>query len=633
MGKVFVSYAEEDSEVAIDLANCIRAAGLDVYYWQDPLRRGKQFISTIEKEINQANIFLAIMSPHFLASFWCNCEREMALRRSASLSAKNVDFIVVAQVVPVEYNKAGFLANFDWYDLTGKNRESETNILMNKLKSLTAQEIPLDERNHVQPKWPTFQNRREELDDLLSNLLNTAGDRFFLLLAGPKMGKTWLLDQLPLELTEKDSKWKILRINLHEQPLSVRCDSEKLLSAYFGNVFENCDQTERARSVARLIAKSERSWLLLLDNAELLSNEVAKDFRKFLSDIHKFIIERGKNIDIRLAYVAASRAQLKSWRGVIPKPRFHIVELTPFNRGVIINALREMTEVDKQKIKGLGNSWYSKTSQALEKATEGLPQLLMAYMQWIREDQYFTTEKEILSQELFDKLAVPYVENYLLSKDSLFPFDTPAKNIREKEKILQAVLLKLSPYRQLSESHLEKFLVIDYETQELLDQLNWQVRDLWIALSKTYIVGPTFTVLHQIYPAIRRLLFRYQFRDDVAQKLAHKQARQFMGNWWREISGTDRSLYLIESLWHLSEYNRLLNNENSCQHLVEWIQQTFEEALEPNHTSVGDLAMFITNRIGEDEELQHSLEFLKSGLFSQILAIIDKIDKLKEDQL
>ncbi len=88
MGKVFVSYAEEDSEVAIDLANCIRAAGLDVYYWQDPLRRGKQFISTIEKEINQANIFLAIMSPHFLASFWCNCEREMALRRSASLSAK-----------------------------------------------------------------------------------------------------------------------------------------------------------------------------------------------------------------------------------------------------------------------------------------------------------------------------------------------------------------------------------------------------------------------------------------------------------------------------------------------------------------------------------------------------------------
>lgn len=58
----FLSYAEEDSETGTKVAQWLAGQGLDVYYWQDPQRRGGRFIEQIEKAIGQADAFVALLS-------------------------------------------------------------------------------------------------------------------------------------------------------------------------------------------------------------------------------------------------------------------------------------------------------------------------------------------------------------------------------------------------------------------------------------------------------------------------------------------------------------------------------------------------------------------------------------------
>jgi len=125
MGKIFLSCAEEDNSVATDIADRFEKAGCRVYFWQDTSQRGKQFIQTIENEIYKADAFVAILSPHFLTSPWCTHERDFALRKAVVLTKQGFDFLYVIKVSPVDYLRAGFLGNFDWYDYTSANQDGE----------------------------------------------------------------------------------------------------------------------------------------------------------------------------------------------------------------------------------------------------------------------------------------------------------------------------------------------------------------------------------------------------------------------------------------------------------------------------------------------------------------------------
>src|ERR1700690_1191525 len=116
---LFLSYAEEDREVAAEIARRLEDAGFQVFRWEDPKKRGRQFIQQIEDEIRKSAAFLTLLSPSFLASGWCRRERDMALRREQALRADNPDrnFIHVLQVAPTDTTAAGFLGNYDGLDV------------------------------------------------------------------------------------------------------------------------------------------------------------------------------------------------------------------------------------------------------------------------------------------------------------------------------------------------------------------------------------------------------------------------------------------------------------------------------------------------------------------------------------
>ena len=446
-----------------------------------------------------------------------------------------------------------------------------------------------------------------------------------MLLSGPQMGKTWLLDELSSKLEDKSNAWKILRMDLRGQTIDLCSDGLKLLSAYFG--LKPAAEEDSITQIARKIVRSKRPWLLLLDSAEFLHRDAAAELRRNLSGISKLIHTAG-NTAARLAFVAASRSELKSWNSILPKPRFNEINLTYFNKEVIIEALGEMTKIDNHnKLKRKLN-----IAEALNNATEGLPALLMKYMQWIRDEAYLMGVEDICSQERFIELAIPYIKHELLSADILLPFSTKLEPVNDRLKVLQKILLKLSAYRWLSESHLGMLLETENNLDELLKKSKWDVRDLWNALSHSYLIRPSRTIWHRMSPAVRRLLFRYQYPEPEQQRMAHEKASQFLGEWWQEISGTDRSLYLIESLWHFVESKRLSEEEVGQKDILDYTRVMFSEALEPNHNTIGDLATYITARLNDDEELQYSLNNIHPELFEQILKIIEDIDTAQEEK-
>jgi hypothetical protein len=108
--ELFLSCAEEDEEfggmIVEELGREFR-----VSYWQQP-NRGGWFIRKIEESINSADIFLAVHSPSYLKSYWCNQERTLALQREVQL--REVDpgatFIYVANVTNVPPPVAGLFA-------------------------------------------------------------------------------------------------------------------------------------------------------------------------------------------------------------------------------------------------------------------------------------------------------------------------------------------------------------------------------------------------------------------------------------------------------------------------------------------------------------------------------------------
>jgi transcriptional regulator with XRE-family HTH domain len=83
--RVFLSYAEQDSETALEIATSLGEQGFEVYRWQD--LRGGPFIERTEQEISRADAFLVLLSPSYLASSWCRQERELAMHHELDLQA------------------------------------------------------------------------------------------------------------------------------------------------------------------------------------------------------------------------------------------------------------------------------------------------------------------------------------------------------------------------------------------------------------------------------------------------------------------------------------------------------------------------------------------------------------------
>ena len=73
MAKVFLSYAREDAGAAKRLADCIGAAGHDVW-WDQQIQGGSRFSTEIDRELKSAEAVVVLWSPDSVESAWVQDE-------------------------------------------------------------------------------------------------------------------------------------------------------------------------------------------------------------------------------------------------------------------------------------------------------------------------------------------------------------------------------------------------------------------------------------------------------------------------------------------------------------------------------------------------------------------------------
>ena len=539
---LFVSCAAEDSEVANEVARGLSAHDPDVYLWRrdqpTPAIRG------IEQHISQADGFVALLSPDFLADPLCRRERELAMYREQVLrvSDPQAAFVHVLQVREIDEQAEGLPARTEWVDLTSPGA----------LRQLIARLGPVAYgRLAAGPGSVYFRNRSEELDLTVRGLTNFAGPHFWLMIAPPQLGKTWFLDRLAAALAlEENNPWVVKLVDVRDRKAEARADVGSLLKSLFGPDSPTTPEPGTCITIARKILASRRRHLCLIDSAELLAEDTARSLRRCLSEIHNRVSEAGQS-QAGLAVVVASRRE-NEWRGITPEPRLSILKLTEFPVEVVEDALVELAQ---EMGHWFDNAAFHRHASHVHEISEGLPALLARCTAWIR-DQNWAGMERLGTQALFEELAHPYIRNSLLASESLLPSRpgerrSPDGGRSPRSRALENAFRVLAPYRLFTQSHLLHYRDIDPGLAAAMSEAGWSVQDLWRAISgSALLLRPLNEPWQQIPAAIRRLLYRYYYATDAERAAAHREARSFTTVWADQQNGQEQVVGLVECLWH-----------------------------------------------------------------------------------
>lgn len=128
--QVFISHAWKDRHWAEWLGE--RLAGQAFRVWTDAtsVPPGESFIAELNKMIEKSDVVLAILSPSYFQSAWCQQE-------TAAAAASKVPIIPVL-VEPCEVQ--GFLRNYNWADLTS-DRDGGLRAVIQAAERLPAQSL------------------------------------------------------------------------------------------------------------------------------------------------------------------------------------------------------------------------------------------------------------------------------------------------------------------------------------------------------------------------------------------------------------------------------------------------------------------------------------------------------------
>lgn len=625
---LFLSYAEEDRATVREIATWLSSQGHSFYDWQE--RRGGRFIEDIEKAISEAAVFVALMSPHFLASPWCRMERELAIQRELDLRAEHpgYKFIRVLMIGDTPYAQSGFLRSYDWLDLTGQ--ESMAEKLENLVGTLRTETTVAGsagsgqaDRDTSQPRSGTtlFRNRREELDRVVNGLTNTSGPHFWLVVAPPQLGKTWFLDRLSAEMaraTRGSPEWTTRLVDLHDQPAEMRGDADTLLTLLFGSLTGS--QQASPRTIARGISRNRRPYLCLVDSAELLAEETASALRERLGHIYRFVRSAG-NPDVRLAVVVASR-RTKEWRGVAPEPRLSILSLSEFTSDIVEQTLHDLAvAMDRSEF---NSAYFEQNGGRIHRLGEGLPALVVPCLRWVREQEWIGMEG-LESPDLFIRIAEPYIQDRLLSHDSLYPETSapPRRRWRgQPGEVLYALaeaFRLLVPYRLFTQAHLRHSALSDRAFAEALDGLAWSVEDMWDAILRAALLKRPLDELWQEIPsAIRRLLYRYFYQSDEDRIRAHDDARKFVEVWATQQAGKEQVIGVVESLWHEAMELRLSGPHDMGERLLDSARRQSRNLKISEAYSISEVQDFAVSRLMDDEEFRQTVDNVPR-LFDQIV--------------
>jgi hypothetical protein len=614
---LFLSYAEEDSESARGIAEWFRRERqIEVYRWEDPEQRGGRFIAEIERAMNRADGFLALMSPDFVAAPYCHREAALAIQLEEDLLTIDPEakFIRVLKVRDTPYREAGFLRSYDWLSVI--SQADRERALTGIADALARHEFAGSGGTPPDLAPPSFRNREDEVDRVLHGLTNAAGPHFWLVIAPPQLGKTWFMDHLAAKVREESVVWQARRTDVRDYTETARNDVTLLLMDLFRLSYEEVNVPDVSRLIARTILERRKPHLCLLDSAELLTDSTASELRSKLSEIYSYV-ERAGLKNVRLAFVVASRRDDK-WRGVTPAPRLTQLPLTQFKIDVVRHALDDLA---RQMSRNFGYEEQNRNATVVYHMSEGLPALLVLCLRWIQKEQGFDIER-LENQDLFESLATDYIRQQLLSRDSLLPSDTDRDD--EPRRTLESAFRVLAPYRLFTQSHLRFNLMSDRKFGRMVEDLDWPVERLWAAISGTALMSrPLNEPWQATQEAIRRLLFRYFYETDARRIEAHRQARSFAEIWWDGQTGREQAIGLVECLWHEAAALRLEPNADLEGELIR-SARTLAESIKPSSLyTVTELREAAANQMRNDEEFQETV----GGLFTRLAHVVESEDR------
>jgi hypothetical protein len=646
---LFLSYAEEDSVVADPIAEWFGEQGIVVFNWRAPQFTGGRFDEQIEEAIAEADDFVALLSPSYLDSDYCQMEKDLALHREFDLRKHNRNrvFIHVLMVEETPHSRAGFLRRYAWTSLVGKSEIApELTGLAGRLWPRYTGHGALSPRLELaEPDptgWPTssdplasesadepaasanteptaiFRNRDQELLDVRHGLRTPGSQCFWLVIAPPQLGKSWFINRVREEAG--NDGWTTSLIDVRQRPIEDRANAAALLAQFFGIDPPDSPTPELLHSIAVQICGAGRPYLCLLDSAELLDQPTATALRSYLSAIFREIDRTGNSA--RLAFVVASRREDR-WRGATESPRFSVLTLSEFTLSVVRQALIDVasTGVDPYTIN------IRELAEQTHALTEGLPALLVSCLRWIRHEQWLGLDR-LATQAQFELLAEPYIRDSLFARDSLFSKSAQTTRkllVTEPDEVshaLEQAYRTLAPYRFFTQSHVRYQLLHDQDFKAAVESLGWPLEDLWNAIGEAALLQrPLDELWHETHPAIRRLLYRHYFKSAASRTEAHKDALDFVKVWSEKQFGKEQVVGLVECLWHHAmalaqstseEFERLLTSGAAA----------LSRDLKPSPLyTLTELRRYAAERITNDAELNFALSHVY-GLGARLIEII-----------
>ncbi|MGH3778047.1 MAG: toll/interleukin-1 receptor domain-containing protein [Pseudonocardiaceae bacterium] len=609
---MFLSYAAEDGTTADRLVSRFTGMEIELFWWQDTEQRGKRFVGEIEDGIGSADLFVILMSPNYLSSPWCRRERDLAILRETDLRRQ---FIYVLKLVETSYSESGFLSSYDWLDLTAPLGNEKLN---EALAALPLDQVPLPDAKAAQA-WrggprPVFRNRYEELNAIVNALITTGGRDLWVVVSPPRMGKSWFLDRLQRELTDRAANYAVRLLDLRDHPADLRVNPTKLLCALLNvdrPAFPLSDAARR--DIATEISKRRRPQIYLLDSADLLDAKCAAEFRSAVTGIYQLVKRTGTQTS-RLSVVIGSRRH-DDWKGLgrdaTPGARFYLVPLSEFDVDVVRQALTELP-------RNFGADQLWDYSNRLHRFSEGLPALLIEGLRWAEDTEFLQLSEKKDDERTFEGVvARPYIRDDLLSVESLLPFG--GYNLAEERGLLERTLRVLVSYRLFTQSHLRFHVEADPDFQSALRAAGWSLNDHWKAVSRTALLKqPSEELWQVIHPPIRRLLYRYYYDSDRARREAHATARRFYEGWIEHNAGKEQAAVLVECLWHEAA-RMVIEQPSDVPSLLPRVAAKLADDFvkSPIYESV-EFSEFISQRLRDDEEFQMILHKY-DGLFDEII--------------
>jgi hypothetical protein len=616
---LFLSYGEGDEESAQIVADSLAREGFEINPRQ--MRRGSESIEEIENAIAESDAFLALLSPNFLTSVWCSGERELAMLHEQDLRAGHPggEFVHVLQVADTPYSESGILKRYAWTDL--RDATSRREALVQLATRLRGSSPPAAAAAPVGRATSLFRNRDDELALVSGGLANAAGPDFWLVIAPPQLGKTWFLHRLCVRLDAQqaaDSPWVMRLLDIREQPPAICANSDAILARLFMQPTE-AGNGDLHSAIVRDIGESGRPQLCLVDNAELLDDVVIRALRVSLSEIYR-TVRRDYSGNGRLAVIIGSR-RAYGWTGVSPEPRIATLRLTEFKPHIVKQAVHHLAE---QLEPGLDDEELERDAERVYRLSEGLPALLVRYLQWLRAEDWHGRDR-LDSQELFEEIAQPYIQNGLLSFNSLFPWrrDPWIGPRADRERaVLEHTFRVLSPYRLFTQSHLRHYIETDPEFDRRLRELHWTMEDLWESVRATaLLVRPLDEAWQELHAPIRRLLCRYYYRTDNDRADAHREARRFVEVWGHNQAGKEHVMGLVDCLWHEAIDLGIREPASMDRSLTETATKLSARLTASSAYSTAELKRYAADKVLNDEELQDALSRVP-GLGERLAAIV-----------